>query len=203
LMTGRKHHSPFGKRISYRHGPVAGLRCGWVLVLSQARTAVFQRGADIPGRPLGGGQAADDRNDRAVLADRLTCFYEVPGIFGGRRTGRVVAGLISHLHGLPWGAAANPSRWPAVSAAGIVLAGLAFLPRSVRSCPPGSNHCLHGIPFGWSHVAPFAVRRPTHRPRHALVSKRSRGRCLFCYRDCMACHDRPGNRPGKGTPCDT
>jgi hypothetical protein len=41
---------------------------------------------------------------------------------------------------------------------------------SVCQCPPGSNHCLHGIPFGWSHVAPFAVRRPAHRPRHALVS---------------------------------
>jgi DNA-binding transcriptional MocR family regulator len=42
---------------------------------------------------------------------------------------------------------------------------------------PGPNHCLHGIPSGWSHVAPFAVRRPAHRSRHALVSTRSRGRC--------------------------
>ncbi len=42
---------------------------------------------------------------------------------------------------------------------------------------PGLNHCRHGIPSGWSHDAPFAVRRPAHQPRHALVSTRSRGRC--------------------------
>jgi hypothetical protein len=28
---------------------------------------------------------------------------------------------------------------------------------------PGPDHCLHGIPSGWSHDAPFAVRRPAHR----------------------------------------
>jgi hypothetical protein len=44
---------------------------------------------------------------------------------------------------------------------------------------PGLNHCRHGIPSGWSHDAPFAVRRLAHRPRHALVSTRSRGRCHF------------------------
>ena len=42
---------------------------------------------------------------------------------------------------------------------------------------PGPDHCLHGIPSGWSHDAPFAVRRPAHRLRHALASRRSRGRC--------------------------
>src|ERR1700730_5096447 len=47
----------------------------------------------------------------------------------------------------------------------------------MRQWPPDSNYCLHGIPSGWSHVAPFAVRRPAHRPRHALVSTCSRGRC--------------------------
>ena len=40
---------------------------------------------------------------------------------------------------------------------------------------PGPDHCLHGIPSGWSHDAPFAVRRPAHRPRHALASRRSGG----------------------------
>jgi len=40
---------------------------------------------------------------------------------------------------------------------------------------PGPNHCLHGIPSGWSHDAPFAVRRPAHRLRHALASTRSGG----------------------------
>src|SRR6201999_4378975 len=38
---------------------------------------------------------------------------------------------------------------------------------------PGPNHCLHGIPSGWSHVAPFAVRRPsapaTARPRERTL----------------------------------
>src|SRR5439155_23696958 len=29
---------------------------------------------------------------------------------------------------------------------------------------PGPHHiCLHGIPFGWSRVVPFAGRRPAHR----------------------------------------
>jgi hypothetical protein len=40
---------------------------------------------------------------------------------------------------------------------------------------PGPDHCLHGIPSGWSHDAPFAVRRPAHRLRHALASRRSGG----------------------------
>ena len=40
---------------------------------------------------------------------------------------------------------------------------------------PGPDHCLHGIPSGWSHDAPFAVRRPAHRLRHALESTRSGG----------------------------
>jgi hypothetical protein len=44
-------------------------------------------------------------------------------------------------------------------------------------CPPGLHHCLRGLPFGWSRVEPFAERRPSHRPRHALASTRSRGRC--------------------------
>jgi hypothetical protein len=61
------------------------------------------------------------------------------------------------------------------SAAGIALAGLAFYPRSVLLVSPGPNHCLHGIPSGWSHDAPFAVRRPAHRLRHALASRRSGG----------------------------
>ena len=26
----------------------------------------------------------------------------------------------------------------------------------MRLCPPGRTYCLHGIPFGWSRVAPFA-----------------------------------------------
>src|SRR5690242_6641218 len=51
-------------------------------LLSQARTTFVQRGTDIPGRPLGGGQATDDRNDRAVLPSHFACFDEVPGIFG-------------------------------------------------------------------------------------------------------------------------
>jgi hypothetical protein len=55
---------------------------------------------------------------------------------------------------------------------------------------PGPNHCLHGIPSGWSHVAPFAVRRPAHRPRHALVSTRSRGRCHA--RPAASLDPRPG-----------
>src|SRR4051795_5120402 len=49
-------------------------------------------------RPPGGGPPGDDRNDRAVLADRLACFGEVPGILGGlggvrlllRRRGRLL-----------------------------------------------------------------------------------------------------------------
>jgi hypothetical protein len=41
---------------------------------------VAQRSADIPGRPLHGGQAADDRSDRAILTDSLACFHEVSGI---------------------------------------------------------------------------------------------------------------------------
>ena len=53
------------------------------LLVSRARTAVLQRGADVPGRTLDGGQATDDRNDRAVLADRLARFREVSGILGG------------------------------------------------------------------------------------------------------------------------
>ena len=40
---------------------------------------------------------------------------------------------------------------------------------------PGPDHCLHGIPSGWSHDAPSAVRRPAHRLRHALASTRSGG----------------------------
>ena len=51
--------------------------------LGQARAALVQRGADVPGRTLDGGQATDDRNDRAVLADRLARFGEVSGILGG------------------------------------------------------------------------------------------------------------------------
>jgi hypothetical protein len=47
---------------------------------------------------------------------------------------------------------------------------------------PGPDHCLHGIPSGWSHDVPFAVRRPAHRPRHALASTSSRGRCHILTR---------------------
>ena len=39
---------------------------------------------DIPGRPVDGGQATDDRSDRTVLADRPACLREVPGIRAGR-----------------------------------------------------------------------------------------------------------------------
>ena len=53
------------------------------LLVSQARTALVQRGAGIPRRTLDRGQATDDRNDRAVLADRLARFSEVSGIPGG------------------------------------------------------------------------------------------------------------------------
>jgi hypothetical protein len=66
---------------------------------------------------------------------------------------------------------------PAGSAAGIALARLALQPLIDALVSPGPDHCLHGIPSGWSHVAPFAARRPAHRPRHALASRRSRGRC--------------------------
>jgi 2-methylfumaryl-CoA isomerase len=50
----------------------------------------------------------------------------------------------------------------------------------------GDRYALHGIPSGWSHVAPFAVRRPAHRLRHALVSTRSRGRCHVRLRPSLA-----------------
>jgi hypothetical protein len=87
--------------------------------------------------------------------------------------------------------------------AGIAVADPAFISPSVRLCPPGSNHCLHGIPSGWSHDAPFAVRRPAHRPRHALASGRSRGRCHVrahpsptrTARTALL-HDKHGQRPG-------
>ena len=36
----------------------------------------------------------------------------------------------------------------------------------VRLGPPGRTYCLRGIPFGWSRVAPFAERRPPHRPAY-------------------------------------
>src|SRR5207253_4823300 len=67
------------------------VRCA-VRLVSQVRTAVVQRGADIPGRPLDGGQATDDRSDRAVLADGLAGFDEVPGIFGGLESVRLLPG---------------------------------------------------------------------------------------------------------------
>ena len=62
---------------------VTGLVWCVALLISQTRAAVVQRSADIPGRPLDGGQAANDRNDRAVLADSLASFREVPRIFSG------------------------------------------------------------------------------------------------------------------------
>jgi hypothetical protein len=37
------------------------------------------------------------------------------------------------------------------------------LPPVGASVSPGPDHCRHGIPSGWSHDAPFAVRRPAHR----------------------------------------
>ena len=65
--------------------------------------------------------------------------------------------------------------------------------RPSRSTPvgalvsPGPDHCLHGIPSGWSHDAPFAVRRPAHRPRRALASTSSGGAVI----------SRPARRPAK------
>src|SRR6185312_6752565 len=52
---------------------------------------------------------------------------------------------------------------------------------------PGPDHCLHGIPSGWSHDAPFAVRRPAHRPGHALASTSSGGAVI----------SEPARRPAK------
>ena len=49
------------------------------------------------------------------------------------------------------------------------------LPPAGAFVSPGPDHCLHGIPSGWSHDAPLAVRRPAHRLRHALASRRSGG----------------------------
>jgi hypothetical protein len=57
---------------------------------------------------------------------------------------------------------------------------------------PGPDHCLHGIPSGWSHDAPSAVRRPAHRLRHALASRRSGGAVISdppsAGRDSAAAH---------------
>src|ERR1700753_4055589 len=72
---------------------VGGAGCGAQL-LGQARAALVGRGADIPGRTLGGRQPADDRDDRAVIADRLAGFREVPGILW---LAGVAAGHIAHL----------------------------------------------------------------------------------------------------------
>jgi len=70
------------------------------LPASQVPTTLIKRGADIPGRPLDRGQATDDGNDRAVIADSLARSHEVPGIFGGLgnirlllvRRGRILVG---------------------------------------------------------------------------------------------------------------
>src|SRR4029077_7352381 len=67
------------------------------MLIGQACTAIVQRGADIPGRPLDGGQAADDRSDRAILAGGLACFDEVPGIFRRPGSVRLLAGRRSRL----------------------------------------------------------------------------------------------------------
>jgi hypothetical protein len=37
-------------------------------------------------------------------------------------------------------------------------------------CPPGLNHRLRGLPFGWSRVVLFAVRRPHTGLGYALES---------------------------------
>jgi hypothetical protein len=62
-------------------------------------------------------------------------------------------------------------------------------PRTARAIDLaiGPNHCLHEIPSGRSHDAPFAVRRPAHRPRHALASTSSGGAVI----------SGPARRPAK------
>jgi len=65
---------------------------------------------------------------------------------------------------------------------------------------PGPNHCLHGIPSGWSHDAPFAVRRPAHRLRHALESTRSGGAVMpgpVFRRPRFSCCVCPRGRPSR------
>jgi hypothetical protein len=65
---------------------------------------------------------------------------------------------------------------------------------------PGPNHCLHGIPSGWSHDAPFAVRRPAHRLRHALASTRSGGAVMpgpVFRRPRFSCCACPRGRPSR------
>ena len=71
---------------------VAGLVRCLALLVCQTGTAVFQCGADIPGRSLDGRQAADDRGDRAVFGGGLTRFCEVPGISGGLSSVRLWLG---------------------------------------------------------------------------------------------------------------
>jgi hypothetical protein len=78
---------------------VTGLVWWAALLVSQARTALIQRGADIPGRPLDGGQATDDRSDRAVLGGSLACYREVPGIFGGLGRAWLLLARLGHLAG--------------------------------------------------------------------------------------------------------
>jgi hypothetical protein len=62
-------------------------------------------------------------------------------------------------------------------------------PRTARAIDLaiGPNHCLLEIPSGRSHDAPFAVRRPAHRPRHALASTSSGGAVI----------SGPARRPAK------
>src|SRR5689334_7662156 len=71
---------------------VTGLVGGVDLLVCQTGATVFQRGADIPSRSLDGGQAADDRSDRAVFGGGLARFCEVPGIFGGLGSVRLLLG---------------------------------------------------------------------------------------------------------------
>jgi uncharacterized protein YbjT (DUF2867 family) len=61
-----------------------------VLLVGQVHAAVIHRGADVPGGPFDGRQAADDGDDRSVFADGLACSREVPGVLGGfDRLGRL------------------------------------------------------------------------------------------------------------------
>ena len=63
---------------------MTGLIRRFIVLIGQFHlTALIGRGADIPGRPLDGGQATDDGDDRAVLTDRLARSREVPGIVVG------------------------------------------------------------------------------------------------------------------------
>ena len=148
---------------------VTGLVRWAALRVSQVCTALSRRGAGIPGRALDGGQAADDRSDRAVLAGSLAGSREVPGIFGRlgsarlllARQGRLLVGGVDpagslsvmlaissggHLHG------PAHKRWPG-------------LPRRGR---PGSS------PAGLAPTRATPAARLVTEPRAALQPAASR-----------------------------